>query len=710
MISRTRIYALAKLHPRRTEALAVAIFFGLLAALFMGPILLHFGSAVHGFWGDGTGGIIWLNELKLPVFGGPTDAVIFPYGDNLFRPDFITGAAFVVPFWILANIFGAVAAWNLIVFGAFWLCGVSMYYLVKRLTASPLAALWAGVAFAYMPMHQYKAFGHIAYLLVFVFVFILWQLLNFLTNPSKKNAVLLGLISALSFYVDGYYVLFTLVLVGVPLLYTLGRALWRLSRKTAEDCKRLLLSLAVFAGTGVAALMPIIYFKLAYGAQIAAGLAMARGDFMSNVEVYTARWYDFVLPIETHPIFGAWVTSFRATHNHGSNTSEHTLYLGFVLLALVAWTAYFFWKHRADKKIKEVLVTRQTMIVLALVAIVALAISLQPFVHIFGFRIPMPSRILSEFVQYWRVYARLILIIDLVLVVIASVGLAVLIKRFKSRSAAVAVVAILIVVTVFEYLSFNPFKRQDIWYYNRLSSANQWLAQQKDVQVIAVYPLVDQPNGLASLYTTEQGIHDKKMINSGTISAKKTRLRAAIGGLNDPQTLPVLKALGVQAVMTHEINNDTQVSGLELLHQANDAPAGYAADVGIYKIAPSVIKARYALVPETGVKDVVGTNLRTKHFINSEGVVRLQVEAMPGVKDADTTKRTVSFVLGTTSAYKDNDVIITQGNTIVDAIHVDAKETKTKEYVIDTAKPLQLTVIGAFEKDSIFMQDLYVKN
>jgi hypothetical protein len=704
-LKESKLYGVISRHPRRTELAAVSLFFAALAALFMGPILFHFGSAVHGFWGDGTGGLIWLTELNLPLFGGQTDAVVYPYGDNLFRPDFITASLFMIPFWIGAKLIGAVATWNLTIFVSFWLCGVSMYYLVKRLTMNRMAALWAGVAFAYLPMHQYKAFGHIAYVLTFIFVFVLWQVLNFAARPTRRNAALLGLAFAVPFYVDGYYVLFTLILVGVPLLWIFLRALWRLSNKTANDFKDLLKSLGVFLGTSFAALLPIVYFKLVYGAQISAGLAMARGDFMSNVTVYTARWYDFVLPIETHPIFGSWSTAFRSTHNHGSNTSEHTLYLGFVLLGLVFWTTYFFWTRRKAKKVKETQVSRQSLVILGLVALVALAITLQPFIHVFGYRIPMPSGVLSVFVQYWRVYARLIIIIHLVLVVVGAVGLAILLGRLKSRAASWALAALLILVTFVEYLSFNPFHRQDIWYYDKLSSANTWLAKQKDIEVIAVYPLVDQPNGLASLYTTEQHINDKKMVNSGTVTVKQARLRASIAGLNDPQTLSVLKALGVQAVMTHEVPSDKKVGGLKLAYSAHEAPAGYAADVDVFRISSDISPARYALVPIVGVKDVTGTDLRTKHYVNGEGLVELKLELMPGQKPSTDGVR-VSFTLASDAAYKGNDIVVTLGDQVIDTIGIGAGEERRLTYTLKESESLRLSVVGAPAQDSLYIKDL----
>lgn len=702
-------------HPRRTEAVLVGLFFAALAALFMGPILWHFDSAVHGFWGDGTGGLIWLNGLGLGPFGGFSDAVIYPYGDNLFRPEFITAFLFIVPFWILTKLFGAVVAWNTIIFVSFWLCGLTMYYLAKRVSRSRMAALWAGVAFTFLPMHQYKAFGHIAYVMTFVFVLVFWQVLNFLEKPSKRNAVMLGLAFAAPFYIDGYYVLFALLLVGLPLVYMLVRALCQLNKKTVEQFKSLLLSGVIFAGTAAVALLPVIYTKLVYGAQIAGNLAMARGDFMSNVMVYTARWYDFVIPIETHPVFGAWATAFRVAHNHGSNTSEHTLYLGFVVIALAGFATYFVlcraWFKPAKAKPRKTVdlpVRRQTLVVMAIIAVVAFLISLPPYFHLFGHRIPMPSGVISVLVQYWRVYARLIFIIHLALVLIGTVGLAILLKRMRSRVLGIGLVVLLIVVTFFEYLSFNPFKRQDIWYYDKLSSANQWLAGQKDIKAIAVYPLVDQPNGLASLYTTEQRVHGKKMVNSGTISAKAARLRASIGGLNDLQTLGVLKALGVQAVMTHEVLHDREVMNLRLVYSANEAPAGYAADVDIYRIKDSVKPARYALLAAEGTKDVTDPYLHSQHYVNVDNKVALQVMALPGITEDPTAKHRIRFDLVATGAYRKSDLMVMQGDRVLDVIRTDAGKQLTLEYGVTEGEPVRMFSAGPILLDTIYLQNLQV--
>jgi hypothetical protein len=705
-MKKSKIYGLAIRHPRRTEFLLVSLFFGLLAALFMGPILFHFGSSVHGFWGDGTGGLIWLANLNLPPFGGPTDAIVYPYGDDLFRPDMITASFWILPFWFVSKAIGAVATWNLTIFLSFWLCGVSMYYLIKRLVGSRMAATWAGVAFAYLPMHQYKAFGHIAYELTFVFVFVLWQVLNFAEKPSRRNAILLGLAFAAPFYIDGYYVLFTLIMVGVPLTFLFLKRAWKLGKKTVDEFKSFVILLAYFLGTSLVALLPIVYCKLVYGAQISAGLALARGDFMSNVNVYTARWYDYVLPIETHPFFGKWVTDFRLTHNHGSNTSEQTLYLGFVVMGLAAWTMYYFWKRRKASSLQKTTKMKpETLLMLILVAFVAFLITLQPFFHLMGHRVPMPSGVISVLVQYWRVYARLVLIIQLLLVVVAATGLAILLNRFRSRAVSIGLGVLLIIVTLFEYMSFNPFHRQDIWYYDKLSSTNTWLAKQRDIKVIAVYPLVDQPDGLASLYTTEQKVNGKKMINAGTVTAKEARLRASITGLNDPQTLSVLKALGAQAVMTHEIANDRSVPGLRFAYGASDMPAGYATDVDLFRLE-NVTAAKYALVAQTGFKDVLTTELSTKYFVNTTGLAELKVENLPGVAIQSEKVHRVTFGLETTAAYAGNDVVLMQDDHVVDVLHIKAGEKRTLSYDIKESSNLKLMVVGQLKEESLFINRL----
>jgi hypothetical protein len=706
-LKESSVYKLARQHPRRAEFIAVSLFFGALAALFMGPILFHFASAVHGFWGDGTGGLIWFNSLDKAPFGGPTNDIVYPYGDNLFRPDMITAAMWVVPYWIIAKVVGGVAAWNLIILVSFWLCGVSMYYLVKRLAGNRKAALWAGVAFAYMPMHQYKAFGHIAYVLTFVFVFVFWHVLNFMQKPTKKNAVRLGLAFSIPFYIDGYYVLFSLILVGVPLAYLVVRWVWRLNKKTVDEFKSFVVATSVFVATSLVMLIPIIACKILYGAQISAGLALARGDFMSNVIVYTARWYDFIIPIETHPVFGSWATAFRTGHNHGSNTSEHTLYIGFIVLGLAAWTAYYFWKRRTDTALKKTTpVKPETVLLILLVTFIAFLITLPPYFHLFGHRIPMPSGVISVLAQYWRVYARLILIIQMLLVVVAAFGLAILLGRVRRRAAAWGLVAALIVLTFFEYLSFNPFHRQDIWYYDKLSSSTRWLAQQDDIKVIAVYPLVDQPDGLAALYTTEQPVHGKKMINSGTITTKGARLRASISGLNDPQTVAVLKALGAQAVMTHEIGNDRSVSGLKFAYGANEAPAGYAADVDVFRIADTVAPVQYALIADTGFKDMRMVDLTTRHYLNNSGIAELRIERMPGITENPDATRQVTFTLQTTDTYAGNDLVVMQDNKVLDTLHLAAGQQATYTYEMREGSTLRIVAAGQLKDDSVYIGKL----
>ncbi|HSX36470.1 MAG TPA: hypothetical protein VLH84_06075 [Patescibacteria group bacterium] len=705
-LTKSKMAALLKRHPRRSEFAVVSLFFGALAALFMGPILFHFGSAVHGFWGDGTGGLIWLGTLHLGPFGGTTHAVLYPYGENLFRPDLVTSFFLVVPFWVFTKIMGAVAAWNFMVLVSFYLCGVGMYYLAKRVTHSRQAALWAGVAFAYLPMHQYKAFGQIGYVMTFVFVYVLWQLINFWERPTRKHALLLGLATAVPFYVDGYYVLFTMILVGPPLVFLMGKGLWQLSKQTAAEFKALLINLSLLLGTTVVLLLPIIYVKLVYGAQIAAELALARGDFIGNVIAYTARWYDYVLPILTHPVFGAWVTNFRATHTHGSNPSEYTMYLGLVLVGLVIYTMYYFWKRRGVKKLKETRVNKLTIGILLLIAGVAFVMTLPPYVRLHGHRLPLPTGVLSKLVQYWRVYSRLVLLIDVVLLPVAATGLAILLKSVHGRAKQWGLLALVIFVTLFEYLSFNPFHRHDIWYYGNLSSANTWLAQQRDVSVIADYPLVDEPAGEASLYTTEQQVNHKQMINAGSITAVGAPLRASIMGLNDPQTLPVLKALGVQAIMTHEIPNDVGTPGLVLAYSASVGDAGYAHDVNVFKIAGDIPAAKYALVAQAGFTSLPQPNLTTNFAFDTSGLGLLRVLPMPGVSDQQGSLKTISFVITSLPTFAGNDIVLSQSGHVIDTIHLTPGQQLAAIYNVNSSDDVRMQIIGSTPSGSVYITGL----
>lgn len=660
--------------------LLVNLFFVALAAIFMGPILLNLTTSAHGAIST-SNGLLWLQSLQGAPFGSLTTSVNFPFGEDLFKPEFITSALVIAPFWVFTKLFGAVAAWNIIIFTSVWASGISMYYFVRKLTQNPMAALWAGAAFAYLPFHQYKTSGYIIYAFSFVLVWLAWALLNFIKDQTKKNAILLALICAATFYIDRYYVLFALLMVGVPMILFGLRSVVTITARKIDALKNLIRKSLLFLASLTALLLPLIGAKLFYNVNLYA-------DSAAPGVVVASNWLDYILPAASHPVFGQLVSGLR-----GGSVS-YVMYLGIVLVVAALWALFYLWNQAESKQEMQQKFAAKWLLAAGLGAFL---LTMPQVIYLLSYSIPLPSVWISWVAHYWPLYMHAMLIVGLVLVVIAAMGIASGLARVKKQTIAWLLTAVLISVTLFEYAAFNPFNRQDIWAHSQLSNAQQWLHNQNNITVIASYPLQNEsPN----LYLAEQQVNKKKLVNMSGLG-EKNKLHGSIAGLRDAQALSVLKALGVHAIVTHDVAEDRAIKDLKLARSGDKG-------TDIFRISDSITPAKYALVADGGVRSFV-KDQKSIHAVGANGVATLNVVALPGTL-TEPTRVNAAFELRMADNFKAGDVIISQGGYILDLLHVSPKERLKLEYAsLISNLPIVVHVVGVNgQADQAFLQDLRI--
>ncbi|MGI8792432.1 MAG: hypothetical protein ACR2H3_04555 [Acidimicrobiales bacterium] len=528
---------------RAATAVAVVAFFlaATVAAVGIRPVT-ECSTTIFGGPGDATAGMIWLQwnyeELNAAPLKGHTPLINAPDGGDLWRPIFVTSGVVMLPTWVATQVVGPVCSWNLAVISGFVLSGLAMFGLATWLTGHRGAALVAGYAYAFSPFAVRKAEGHVDYVHLWVFPLIIWALLAAWRRPTRRSALIAGGAIALAGYIDGYYLLTATVMAGALVVGGIITKFRTASRAELARYVRLSLLSAVVAG---ACLLPIGFVLATSSSEVSSSVERTLGD----VNIYSARPWEFVLPARTHPVFSNYFGSWQDRHLHESNYVEQTLYVGLTVIALAGVTVVAAARRHRPRSLAVPI--RQLAIILGTGVVVAGLFSAPPKVDAGFVDLSFPSGLVYSVIPFWRVFARFFIPLHAALVPLAAVGVALLAGRSRLRSITVVTAALLVVS--FDLLAVPP---RPTWSYaTETPSVYRWVAAEDDSGIVANYPLVDPPLSPHLTYLTYQRIFDRPMLNGAETGTRSWQLTAALIGLNDPQTLPVLRRLGVTTVILH---------------------------------------------------------------------------------------------------------------------------------------------------------------
>lgn len=536
--------------PRvRTVAVwsATALAYLALTVLHLGPQpVTECGGTLYGGPGDSTAGMIWLlwnyDELDALPFEARTPLVDAPDGGELWRPIFATSLVVMLPAWGAAQIVGPVCAWNTLVIAGFVASASAMCGFVCWLTRHRGAAFVAGYAFAFTPFALRKAEGHLNYVHLWIFPMILWALLWAAQRRSWRRAALAGLVIGMAGYVDGYYLLMATV-TAAALLCGL---LLEIARRRAWPEVRDWLALALVAtATSLVVLAPIGAILLTSSSQVSEAVTRS----ISDVAIYSARPWEYVLPARTHPVFSSIFGSWQDRHLHESNYSEQTLYLGVSVILLAAIGAVAVLRGRMRfRPGGDPARTRMAGLALLAVAAIGLAFSAPPRMPVVD--LPTPSSLVYGIAPFWRVFARFFIPVDAAVVALAGFGLAKLAGPPSWKTArGILVCTVAAMIVAFDLLAAPPRPQ---WSYAEGPEVYRWLdTEPADEGIVANYPIVDPPLDAHLTYLTYQRVHERPILNGASTGSESWQLKASLIGLADPQTIPTLRRLGVTTVVVH---------------------------------------------------------------------------------------------------------------------------------------------------------------
>ena len=263
--------------------------------------------------------LIWWNAHAFPLTAAYWNAPYYaPMRDALALTEHFAGLSPITTPLQWAGL-SALATANLVLIASTWWTALATHALIRRLGGSTAAAYCAGIAFAYAP-YRTSQVGHLQLYACWWLPLILLALHAYYGDHRVRWLVLLGASWALQGLTNGYFLLFTPVLIACWLL-------WFTRRAELPAAARVVAAMALAA-------LPVLPFLLKYReVQAANGLTRTPGE----MAIFSARLSSFA---SAHPIMRFW-------HTAPPITTEQYLFPGVTAAITVAAGA---WCARRDRR------------------------------------------------------------------------------------------------------------------------------------------------------------------------------------------------------------------------------------------------------------------------------------------------------------------------------------------------------------------------
>lgn len=287
--------------------------------------MVHFRTRVLSAGADGSTFVwsYWYMPREIAHLRDPfvTTALFHPVGANL---AFQTSTPLELALsWPVARVFGLAASVNFLQLAAVFLSALGAYLLALHVCADRRAAFFAGAAFAFVPYRFVHVGAHFNLIQAEFLPFGLLALLRLYERPTRGRALALGAVLGMTVLTDLYYTVF--LLLGIAVLAAVR------GRETANRVMaRRLLQAGLTAG--LVALPLLVPMLAALGAGQLEALPRWGG-----ADIFSADLFSWVVPSESHPIWGPAVAARRAGLTGGG---EGLAYPGLVVLGLAVAGRY----------------------------------------------------------------------------------------------------------------------------------------------------------------------------------------------------------------------------------------------------------------------------------------------------------------------------------------------------------------------------------
>lgn len=682
----------------------------LILGLYMQPVIASgCNSTFLGGPGDQSS-FAWLYEASpnTPPLWGNTNWTNAPYGENVSEPFYISGLAQYSSVWVLEKAVGSTCAFNIYAsFGFIFTATITYLFVLWILRKKSYFIPWfAGYLLAFSPYLQMKTPYHVSYVYAGLIILIIWLLMLFWKKPAIKYALALVVLGALMFYHDPYFIQLALFVV---LAFGVGTVIYHLMYKKIDkkDLWARLKLLILLSPVFLLLISPVIYTRITQSENIETVVSESRdSDIMSEGRAYGARLWEFVLPSATNPFTPQKLKDLQLSHQHGATPTETTLFLGFIPLVLGGGFVWY-WLRRGRNGTGKILVANRQLVPVAIsLVVIAGLMALPPYINIGDFKIYFPSWLLLELTNMWRVPARFFVLVHIGLVILASLGLYVLVNRYKNKLKKITLISvygIILLLSMVEFATFNPFDRQ-YWSQSMTPAVYDEIRDNNNVDRIAEYPLLDPPrNGVSLYYVTYQTHHHKAMINTAKAGSPNKKYRESLMNLYNWQVPGALKQLGVDRIVVHGKDANTALPpGFIKIGESFDTQTKEW--VVAFAIDDSVVPKTYLLEASDGFDGPSNYGYEgVDYYMHTSGV--LKPVLLPDATKQDSAMARIEFY-----AFEKNPrlVKIMQDGKVV----AEVRPTENKqivEFAIDPSKPVTIIPENATDDYSFVISNMEIR-
>ena len=538
----------------RLTNLAAAVTFAGLTVLLTYPQVREFATSVP-YHSDPYFSMWRLGWIAHAIRNAPRQV----FDANIFYPEQLTLAysdAMLLPGVVLAPLFwagtSAVLIYNLALFSAFTLSGLTAFSLARLVTGNVGASLAAGVIYAFAP-YRFTHYMHLELQLVFWIPLLLSVVHRSLPLPSVRDGVLFGAILGLQLLSCIYAGIFAAMfcVVFVPCLAVIG----------VRRCRA---SLKPLMAAGVMTVLLALPYAYAYmGARGTVGTRS-----VEQFRLYSASLTNYLSAPQMNRFYGGTAITDPIV------ADEMNLFPG-VMTVLLALTGVFASKSRS-----------RYPYVIGLVFAMVMTAGANGVLHGWLFEhVPLFRALRSP--------ARFGILVVLCLAVLSAYGMAALLDRIGSAKQRVGVTAAVVMLLMTEFASAPSMVPVPT-----PSKVDAYLAL-KPPAVIVELPLIS-PGGIWGsfdwLYMYQSLPHFQKMLNgySGYAPASFYQMRELMSGFPDDRSIAFLRRRRVDYVVIrtglHEMTDATTL--LERVQQREELSlevmwaAGPAGGEALFTVIP----------------------------------------------------------------------------------------------------------------------------
>ncbi len=572
-----------------------------IAVYYLGPSVTRCTSVTYGF-GDNTAGPIWQFESfpNNPI-GGFITQTNYPVGENISNPvsySFILQKTFI---WGAQKIAGPICGYNLVNLVGFVFSATAMFCFVYWLTRNKWIALFAGYVVSFAPYFQFKVGGHPSYGYQGLLILSVWMFLRTYIEKRKSSMIAFVFITAACFYWDPYFSLLVFTALAPVVLVACFTGVYKNRSRNFSQIINSLRPVILGCLGVIVLLIPLVSVNVKYKDAIASYATGARGNLMEAANKCGNLPTDYFIPPDANyffsiilgPKYGEKVQILR----HGCNTSEQNVAIGYAIMLVVLFGGTVFaWEvlNKRKNPISGLIAGKfEVWSGLILMAIFSAILALPPSIG----PIKTPTYLLLSNVQIWRILSREFIVFQIAIVGIFSLLLLYFSKSgilIKRKILKIILFILLVLATAAQYQTAKPFSGSTATfdYSKNTPEIYSWIAVQDDIRVIADYPLDKVGESEASsYYLTAQTTHKKSLLNSSLPNSPQETRRFSIKDISDPQTLPVLRALGVDTLIVHGISKQEllKINDIEILRYEDIVDKFNGGALAVARIKPGEV-------------------------------------------------------------------------------------------------------------------------